>query len=163
MSSTQIALMSASVAIALIVALWGITATYTNRLVEQFKLYASQSEQNTTRLIEQFDKRMRERDEKLLASEQSTTRLMEQFDKRMDERDEKLLASEQSTMRLIEQLEKRMNERDEKLLAKLDAVEARLAGQIEALRIETRSERESVRGEIERLSFRVERLERRAA
>ncbi len=124
MSNTQIALVAASVAVALIVALWGITATYTNRLVEQFKLNASQSEINTTRLIEQFERRMNEN---------------------------------------ASQFEKRMNERDEKLLAKLDAVEARLTGQIENLRLEVRSERESLRGDFERLTFRVEQLERRAA
>ncbi|MBI1764711.1 MAG: hypothetical protein HYR56_25085 [Acidobacteria bacterium] len=71
MTKTQVLLTAAGVIVTLIVAVWGITAGYMNRLIDQ-------TERNTTRLIEQFEKRMNEN--------------AGQLEKRMSERDEKLVA-----------------------------------------------------------------------
>ncbi len=60
MNNTQVLLTAAGLVVTLIVALWGIAERNTTRLVEQF-------ERRLTENANQFDKRMNERDEKLLA------------------------------------------------------------------------------------------------
>jgi predicted component of type VI protein secretion system len=99
MSNTQVLLAAASVIVTLIVAFWGITATYVNRVIDQ-------SDRNTTRMIEQFEKRMSDN--------------ANQFEKRMNEHDEKLPAK-------IDALRAEMAGEFKAVNVRLDALDVRMS------------------------------------
>ncbi len=160
MTNVQILLAVAGVFLTFMVTLWGIT------------------ERNTTRLIEAYERRMTERDEKLLAKIESATIKIEAVSAKLDDsraetreqisrlREE---TREQSTVQRGETREQstalreetllRMNVLREEILAKLETVQFQL-GELKT----QNAQRLALEKEVASLAARVEQLEiRRAA